>query len=161
MQRLIAKLAPAVALIALLPTSARADVTAFLGLSPTGGTRLGQGVAAGAGLVIVAFEIEAARLVESTDDAAPSLSTGMANVLVQTPIDVSSMQFYATVGAGAYRETLSATRETALATNLGGGAKIRLAGPFKLRLDYRLFRLQGSPVHATYHRVYAGATLGF
>ena len=39
--------------------------------------------------------------------------------------------------------------------------KIGVAGPLKLRLDYRLFRLQGAPLHAAYHRFYAGATLGF
>jgi hypothetical protein len=60
-----------------------------------------------------------------------------------------------------YRERLLTRQETHLTTNLGGGAKIRLAGPLRLRLDYRLFRLQGSPLHTTYQRFYAGANLAF
>lgn len=143
------------------PQSARADVTAFLGASPTPGLRLGRGAAAGAGLVVVAFEVEAAQLVERTADGDPGLVTGMANLLVQTPLDISGMQLYATAGAGLYRERLGAHQETSGAVNLGGGVKIGMAGPLKLRLDYRLFRLQGAPLHATYHRLYAGATLGF
>ncbi len=143
------------------PLPARADVTAFLGLSPTPGLRLGRGAAAGAGLVVVAFEVEVAQLVEQTDDGEPGLTTGMGNVLVQTPLDVAGLQFYATAGAGFYRERLGARQETHSAVNLGGGVKIGVAGPLKLRLDYRLFRLQGAPLHSTYHRLYAGATLGF
>lgn len=144
------------------PTLARADVTAFLGVSPTGATRLARGAAGGAGLVVVAFEVEVMRLAEGDPgDGAPALSTGMANLLVQTPLEVSRVQFYGTAGAGLYRETLASRRETSVGVNLGGGAKIRVAGPLKLRLDYRLFRLQGAPAHDLYHRFYAGATLGF
>ena len=143
------------------PLPAQADVTAFLGVSPTPGLRAGRGAAAGAGLVVVAFEVEAAQILERADDGKPGLVTGMANLLVQTPLDVSGMQLYATAGAGLYRERLGTHRETSGAVNVGGGVKIGVAGPLKLRLDYRLFRLQGAPLHAAYHRFYAGATLGF
>ena len=51
--------------------------------------------------------------------------------------------------------------ETSTSVNVGGGAKIRLAGPLRLRLDYRVFRLQGSPRHDVYQRFYAGANLRF
>jgi len=37
-------------------------------------------------------------------------------------------------------------QETSVATNVGAGANIDLAGPLRLRLDYRLFMLQGSPL---------------
>ena len=40
------------------------------------------------------------------DDAAPSLRTGMGNVLLQTPFPIAGMQFYVTLGAGGYRERL-------------------------------------------------------
>ncbi len=143
------------------PMAARADVTAFLGVSPTPGLRLGRGAAAGAGLVVVAFEVEAAQLLERAEDGEPGLVTGMANLLVQTPLDLSGMQFYATAGAGFYRERLGAHQETNGGANIGGGVKVGVAGPLKLRLDYRLFRLRGAPLHSTYHRLYAGATLGF
>lgn len=161
MRRLMRALVLAIPALWLAPGSAAADVSAFLGASPTGATRAGRGLAAGAGLVAVGFEIEASRLAESREDAAPGLTTGMANLLVQTPIDISRTQFYGTAGAGVYRETLGSDRETAVASNVGGGVKIRLAGPLKLRVDYRLFRLQGTPRFRTWHRVYAGATLGF
>ncbi len=161
MRRLMTRAILAACVLFAIPTAARADITAFLGLSPTGSARLGTGVAAGAGLVVVGFEFEAARLAEDGGDGIPGLSTGMANLLVQTPLDVQKTQFYGTAGAGLYRERLGATTETSVGINLGGGVKIRVAGPLKLRLDYRLFRLQGAPVHPTVHRVYAGATLGF
>jgi len=138
-----------------------ADVTAFLGASPTPGVHIARGIAAGAGLVVVAFEVEAAQILEQASQGEPGLSTGMANLLVQTPLPVSGMRFYGTVGAGLYRERLGTHQETSGAANIGGGVKIGVAGPLKLRLDYRLFRLRGQPLHATYHRVYAGATLGF
>lgn len=143
------------------PVAARADVTAFLGISPTPGLHLGRGVAVGAGFIVVAFEVEAAQILEQTTDGKPALSTGMGNILVQTPLEVSRMQFYGTAGAGLYRERLGTVQETNGAVNIGGGVKIGLAGPLKLRLDYRLFRLRGAPLHPSWHRVYAGATLGF
>jgi hypothetical protein len=143
------------------PAAARADITAFLGVTPTPETRLVRGLAAGGGLVVVAFEVELARVSEDESDGLPGLTTGMGNVLLQTPIAVSGVQFYGTTGLGIYRERLGDTSETSLAANLGGGVKIGVAGPLKLRLDYRLFRLRGEPLHEVYHRVYAGATLGF
>lgn len=147
------------------PAAAHADVTAFLGLSTTPTTRVARGVSAGMGLVIVGFEFEAAQIGADTAEASPSLTTGSVNVLLQTPIEVSRVQFYATTGGTVYRETLEGgaerRRETHVGANLGGGLKLRVAGPLKLRLDYRLFRLRGTPLHPTYHRFYAGGTLGF
>ncbi len=151
----------AVLALATVPAVAAADVTAFLGVSPTTAARLTRGAAAGAGLVIVAFEVEAAQISERTSQAAPGLTTGMANVLLQTPLRVSGMQFYGTAGAGVYRERLGDLQETSVGGNIGGGVKIKVAGPLRLRLDYRIFRLQGAPVNQTYQRFYAGANIGF
>jgi hypothetical protein len=80
---------------------------------------------------------------------------------VQTPVEIHGMQFYGTTGGGVYRERLGLRQETHFATNVGGGAKIRLVGPLRLRLDYRIFRLQGEPLEQTYQRFYAGANLSF
>ncbi len=143
------------------PASAAADITAFLGATPTPGTRLARGIAAGGGLVVVAFETELARIGEDRSGARPGLTTVMGNVLVQTPVAIGGVQLYGTSGLGVYRERLGETSETAVAANIGGGVKIGIAGPLKLRLDYRLFRLRGAPMHDVYHRAYAGATLGF
>ena len=85
----------------------------------------------------------------------------MANVYVQNPIATSGMQFYATIGGGLYRERLGDGQETGVGTNLGGGVKIGLAGPLRLRLDYRIFTLAGDARHTKVQRIYAGLTLGF
>jgi hypothetical protein len=154
-------LAAVVVAIVTCPPSAAADITAFLGVTPTPDTRLARGIAVGGGLVVVAFETELASIGEDTAAARPGLTTLMGNALLQTPVAIGGVQLYATSGLGIYRERLGDTSETAVAGNIGGGVKIGVAGPLKLRLDYRLFRLRGAPIHDVYHRAYAGATLGF
>jgi hypothetical protein len=141
--------------------TASADVTAFIGITPTPQNHALRGFAFGFGLVIVGFEFEYANAVEDAVDRLPSLQTGSGNLLVQTPVEIHGMQFYGTTGGGIYRERLGARQETHVGTNVGGGAKIRLAGPLRVRLDYRIFRLQGEPLHQTYQRFYAGANLSF
>lgn len=140
---------------------ASADITGFLGVTPTPETRGLKGFAVGFGLLVVGFEFEYATMGEKPEDAAPSLWTGSGNILIQTPIEVSGVQLYGTIGGGLFRERLADHQETSFSTNLGGGAKLRLVGPLRLRLDYRLFRLTGDPLHQNYHRVYAGANIGF
>ncbi len=151
----------ALVLVVASVSPARADVTAFLGVSGTPETRTGRGFAFGFGLLIVGFEFEYASLSEDEVDGAPSLRTGSGNVLVQTPIDIAGISLYGTVGGGAYRERLLSRQETHLTTNIGGGAKIRLVGPLRVRLDYRLLKLSGDPLHDVYQRFYVGANLGF
>jgi len=144
-----------------LPEQAAADITAFIGVTPTPENRAARGFAFGFGLLIVGFEFEYASTVEDRVEGLPSLRTGSGNVLLQTPIEVSGVSLYGTLGGGLYRERLASRQETSFVTNVGGGAKIRLVGPLRVRLDYRLFRLRGDPLHQTYHRLYAGANLGF
>ena len=143
------------------PTMAAADITAFVGLTPTGGNRALRGFACGFGLLVVGFEFEYANTVEDTEDARPGLQTGSGNILIQTPIELAGISVYGTAGGGLYRERLATRQETSFGSNVGGGAKIRLVGPLRLRLDYRIFRLQGDPLHQTYQRLYAGANIGF
>jgi opacity protein-like surface antigen len=149
--------------VSLLATArpAWADLTAFLGITPTPENRVARGFSGGLGLLIVGFEFEYANTPEDDDDPLPGLRTWSGNVLLQTPVDLGGVQLYGTVGFGAYHEELRDVSETNAAVNLGGGAKIRLVGPLRLRLDYRLFQLQGSPLYDTYHRFYAGANLRF
>ena len=151
----------ALCFLIVLPSRAAADITAFIGLSPTPENRALRGASLGFGFLIIGFEFEYANLVEDEEAAAPSLMTGSGNVLVQTPVEFSGISLYATTGGGMYRERLLAIQETSFATNVGGGAKIRLAGPLRLRVDYRVFRLHGDPLHGTYQRLYAGANLSF
>ena len=151
----------ALVLLAGSPSPARADITAFLGVSPTPQNHAVKGFGVGVGLLVVGFEFEYANLSEDSFERLPGLRTYSGNVLVQTPIDVLGTQFYATAGAEGYRETLGLEEETHVGTNIGGGAKIKLLGPIRVRLDYRIFRLQGAPIHSTYQRFYVGGNLKF
>jgi hypothetical protein len=143
------------------PRPASADVTIFLGATPTPSSRMVRGFAVGVSVIVLGFEFEYANTREEPLMAAPSLRTGMANLIVQTPSGGSGVQFYGTIGSGGYRERLEDAQETGFGINLGGGAKIAIAGPLRARLDYRMFNLHGSPLHSRVHRVYAGASVMF
>jgi opacity protein-like surface antigen len=145
----------------LVPSTAAADITAFLGINPTPSNRVVRGLAVGAGLLVVGFEFEYAATAEDLNEAAPALATVMVNGLVQTPIPIAGMQFYGTAGVGGYRETLDDVSETNFGMNLGGGVKMSLVGPLRLRLDYRVFTLRGEPRHSKPQRFYAGLNLKF
>ena len=145
----------------LVPSTASADFTAFLGVNPTPSNRPVQGLAAGAGLVIVGLEFEYAKTSEDLRAVAPSLRTFMFNGLVQTPIPIGGVQFYGTAGGGVFRETLNTDSETNVGINVGGGIKMTLAGPLRLRVDYRVFTLQGSPRHPKPQRFYVGINVKF
>ena len=145
----------------LIPSAAYADLTAFLGVNPTPVNRPVRGFAVGAGLLIIGFEFEYANTSDDEVLAAPKLQTYMFNGLVQTPVPIAGLQFYATAGGGGYRESLFDTSETHVGYNIGGGVKWSLAGPLRLRLDYRVFTLQGEPRHSNPQRFYAGINLKF
>jgi len=155
------RLARAAVVLLLWSTPAFADATVFIGSTVTPANRPVKGLALGVGLVIVGFEFEFADTGETLEEAAPSLRTGMGNVLLQTPIPVAGMQFYLTSGGGVYRERLGTRQETHFGVNSGGGAKITLLGPLRARVDYRIFKLRGEPLHSVVHRVYAGFNLAF
>jgi len=148
-------------LVLLIPSAAFADITAFLGSNPTPSARLVKGASAGVGLVIVGFEFEYAHTNEDREQAAPGLWTYMFNGLLQTPVPIAGMQFYGTAGGGVFHETLNNLSETNVGINLGGGIKLNLAGPLRLRFDYRVFTLQGSPLYSKPQRFYAGVNLKF
>jgi hypothetical protein len=149
--------------LAALPGRAFADATVFLGSNVTPANRTASGVSIGLGLLLLGFEFEYAGTGEDPDDEAPSLRTGMGNILLQTPFELFGLQPYVTVGGGLYRERLEAIdhQETHVGMNGGGGVKITLLGPVRLRLDYRFFKLAGDPLHTPSHRVYGGLNLKF
>lgn len=154
--------APVLALATLFLTAAaspaRADVTAFLGLSPTPDNHAVRGFAAGVSLLVLGFEFEYSQISEDDVELLPGLKTYSGNVLVQTP---TTTQLYVTAGAGAYRENLGTAQETHVGINIGGGIKVPLLGPLRVRADYRVFQLRGSPIHSTYQRLYVGGNLAF
>ena len=56
---------------------------------------------------------------------------------------------------------LQSDEETGLLLNNGGGVKINIAGPLRVRIDYRVFTLRGNPRHTNVQRIYAGMNLAF
>ncbi len=149
------------AIVLAFPAHAFADATAFIGVNPTPSNRTAKGFAVGITVLVVGVEFEYSDTAEDLPAGAPSLRTGSGNVLVQTPIAISGLQFYGTTGIGLYRERLGVDQETSFAANIGGGVKVSLLGPVKLRVDYRLFTLKGSPLHSKPQRIYAGLNLAF
>jgi hypothetical protein len=151
----------AAALLLASASHARADATLFLGSTSTPAARQARGFAIGGGILVLGFEFEYSDTRESVEDAAPSLRTGMGNILFQTPGAIAGFQPYFTTGFGGYRETLNDRSETQLGGNVGGGVKVHLVGPLRARFDYRVFRLRGEPLHDVVHRLYVGANLNF
>ncbi len=149
----------ALGLLTIRPAPAAADLTAFWGTARSPSSRSTRGIAIGVGLVIVGFEFEYAKTAEDERQAAPALTTGMGNVVLMTP--GSGLQLYLTTGAGVYRENLREFTNTSFGTNVGGGAKISLMGPIRLRLDYRVLKLNGTPIVDRVHRFYAGLNVAF
>jgi hypothetical protein len=141
--------------------TASADVTAFLGTTTTPSNRQARGAAVGFGLLFLGFEFEYANTAEDLSDSAPGLRTGMGNVLLQTPVPIAGITPYFTTGGGMYREQLGEDTETSFGLNTGGGAKIKLLGPLRVRFDYRVFTLRGSPRVDLLHRLYVGANIAF
>lgn len=152
----------ALLLVPLSAMPARADATAFLGTLTTPSNRPARGFAVGFGVLFVGAEFEYANVVEDKTEGTPSLRTGSANVLFQTPFALAGLRPYATTGVGVYREELAgARRETNIGLNTGGGLKVSLFGPLRARVDYRVFKLRGQPLHSVVHRTYVGLNLSF
>jgi hypothetical protein len=154
-------LALAIAFVAAFPAAARADVTGFLGVNTTPANRPTKGFAVGMGLLFIGFEFEYASADHDARAHAPSMTTGLGNVQLQTPVPIFGLQPYFTTGGGVYRERLDARQETGFATNVGGGVKVSLAGPIRLRADYRVFKLGSGALFSPAHRVYVGLNLSF
>jgi len=148
-------------ILLLLAAPAAADATLFLGANMTPETRKTQGFAIGAGLLLLGFEFEYANTSEDVDTGAPALKTYSGNVLIQTPFTIFGFQPYFTTGAGGYQETLAAREHIDFGFNTGGGVKVNLFGPVRLRVDYRAFRLTDDALYPTAHRLYAGLNLKF
>jgi opacity protein-like surface antigen len=157
----VGRLVLAGALLMLGASTARADITAFLGANTTPANRPVLGAALGAGFVVIAFEFEYASTPSDVNAGAPELKTGMGNVLLQTPGAFFGFQPYFTTGTGIYHEVLGLHSDTGVGFNTGGGAKISLIGPLKLRVDYRVIKLGSGALYSPAHRIYAGLNLSF
>ena len=155
----------ALGLVVLAPSSAFADATLFLGANTSPANRTAKGFALGAGLLFIGFEFEYSDTTDDLPSRAPALKTGMGNLLLQTPGSFFGIQPYYTVGGGVYHEDLgtngSIADNTGFGMNTGGGVKISLLGPIRLRVDYRVFSLKNGALTTPAHRVYAGVNLKF
>jgi hypothetical protein len=159
MKRALAVAVVVLSALVVRPAAAFADLTAFVGFAPEPSTRTSHGIAVGVNLLIVGFEVEYSRITEDDLQAAPGLTSGMGNILVMTP--TVGFQVYGTIGAGLFHESLGDVGTTSVGTNVGGGLKLSLVGPIRLRLDYRLFTLAANPLDKRVQRLYAGANLSF
>ncbi len=152
----------ALAGLAVTPRPAAADATAFLGFTTSPTNRSARGFSLGFTVLSVAgLEFEYASTTEDPSSGSPLLRMGSANAFVQTPIAVARMHFYATAGAELYREVLGSAGVTNVGVNAGGGVKVNLFGPLRLRVDYRVYRLSGSARYPTPQRLYVGLNLKF
>ena len=163
--RAIALSAAALSMLMLVPASAYADATLFVGATTSPSNRTAKGFAIGAGLLVIGFEFEYSDTTDDLPSRAPSLKTGMGNLLLQSPVALAGIQPYFTVGGGVYHEDLgtngSIADNTGFGMNTGGGVKIGLLGPIRLRVDYRVFSLKNGALTSPAHRVYAGINLKF
>jgi len=148
-------------LLAIVAAPARADLTGFFGANTTPANRQTRGVALGVGLLVVGFEIEYAATTDDPTALAPSLTTGSGNLVLQTPGAFFGFQPYVTTGGGLYQEELGTHKDTGFGLNTGGGVKVNLLGPIRLRVDYRVFKQGSGALNSTAHRVYAGLNLKF
>jgi opacity protein-like surface antigen len=110
---------------------------------------------------VIGFEGEYAYTPDDPLAVAPSLKTGMGNVLLQTPFPIYRLQPYFTTGGGVYQEQLGTHSDTGFGLNTGGGVKVSLIGPIRLRVDYRIFKLGSGALNSPAHRFYAGLNLKF
>jgi hypothetical protein len=149
------------ALIVLVAAPAAADATFFLGANMTPENRRTQGFSVGAGLLLLGFEFEYGSTPDDLESLAPALKTYAGNVLLQTPFTIFGIQPYFTTGGGVYREELSNRERTGFGLNTGGGVKVNLIGPLRLRVDYRAFQLGDDALDSPAHRLYAGVNLRF
>jgi hypothetical protein len=162
MTRVTTLTAGAVLLLLLLPAGpACADITGFYGLTVSPWTQSTKGFAVGITVIAVGVEFEYASSAEDPVNKKPGLTTGSVNVLVQTPISIARVKLYATAGAGVYHMLNGADDKFGGGLNFGGGVKISAVGPLSIRVDYRIFALQGAPVEGKPQRVYAGLNLAF
>ncbi len=155
--------AVSVALLAILPGTAAdrafADMTVFAGGTTTA-SRTTFGATLGLSLQPVGLEFEYADASSDRRAGSRALRTGLFNLMLSFPSG-GRIRVYGTAGAGVYRESLAERARTGVAAGGGGGIYLRLAGPFRIRLDYRLLALRGAGLHRRPRRVYAGLDMAF
>lgn len=142
------------------------NATAFAGAAMTPDPHVAIGIAVGLRPrpTPVTLEFEYSRSRSDPSEAVPAIVTFSGNILLPFPIQASRYQFYGTFGVGVYGLSLeSKSSEPEGVWNFGVGTKIAVAGPLKLRVDHRAFRLApiAGEYHSNEHRLYLGLVAGF
>jgi hypothetical protein len=157
---LLAAASPAFAQAIPRPKPPSVNVTFFAGLAATSGLHVAGGGAVGFRVrdSPISLELEYS---QSSRESDPGVATISFNFQFQKPLPRSRVQVYGTAGFGAY--LLLDAGEPNNAHNAGGGVKAPLAGPLKLRVDYRYFWLspQDRVPHHNEHRITIGVVAGF
>jgi len=154
------------AAVAQTPT-APVNLTAFAGAAMAPDAHAVSGIGVGVrpqpGPVSIEFEYSGRRIDRTR--SVPSIVTFAGNFLVQVPVRQSRFELYAAFGVGFYilQPDHQSGEDSDSAWNFGGGAKVTLAGPLKLRMDYRVFRLAPIPDrhHSDLRRLSLGIVAGF
>src|SRR5512138_1180353 len=115
--RRLAHAALAAFLWLLVPSIASADATVFIGANMSPANRTAKGVAVGAGLLVIGFEFEYSDTTDDPSAGAPSLKTGIGNMLLQSPVSFAGVQPYFEIGGGVYHEELGTVSNTGFAGN--------------------------------------------
>jgi hypothetical protein len=98
---------------------------------------------------------------ERNPERVPGVNSSMFNLVLSSP---TKIKVYFTTGGGLSHETLGAASAWGFGTNIGGGVKLPLAGPFRIRIDYRIFNLHGNipgAVDKRQQRIYGGINFAF
>jgi hypothetical protein len=140
-RRLLNGAAWLVVFVLMNPLSARADATVLWGLMSVDALRPSFGFSFGHRPSAVGFEIEYLSTLGQTTPGDYSAGGAFASLIVQA-VTISNVQIFAVGGVGIWAEGFAGKRTGVLnAGNVGGGVLVALAGPLRLRLDYRLFLL--------------------
>ena len=89
---------------------------------------------------MLGFEIEVARSLGEGSPRRHRVETTGASFIVQSSPASEPRQFYVLMGLSVYGETRDSDNELdeGLAAHVGGGVKFVIAGPLRLRIDYRI-----------------------
>ena len=112
-------------------------------------------------LLLIGFEFEYADTSDDLASLAPALKTGIGNVLLQTPFRSSASSRTSRPAPASIARRSTTAEHTGFGFNTGGGVKVTLVGPLRLRVDYRVFRLGSDALNSPAHRLYAGLNLKF
>lgn len=138
MRRFLSRAPWLLALVLMTPASARADVTMLVGLTAVEGLRPSLAWSFGYRPSAVGVEVEYLSTTPGDYTAG-----GIFGSVIVVPVTIARAEVFVIGGVGVWGEGFDGGKRTGVLTaaNVGGGILLGLAGPLRLRIDYRLFRL--------------------